>query len=198
MPSSFSDLSAPGEALPPPIGYGPRLGPVRLDFHQLATRAARRTLRGPPTSAGPSAAVSAGLPSDLGAQQISQGKSLRFRGDPVANTPAAPTGIGLRCHEPAHPASGRLTALHLRSRPPRTYGFLQTRPHGSPPTPNHSADRPPVNSGPCPCLIDVGFPLSGPQDRTSTSDLKRHAWHTRPVLTDSILTATGPLRSWAG
>jgi len=36
----------------------------------------------------------------------------------------------------------------------------------------------PVNSGPRPCLVDVGFPLSGPQDRTSTSDLKRHAWHT--------------------
>ena len=29
----------------------------------------------------------------------------------------------------------------------------------------------PVNSGPRPCLIDVGFPLSGPQSRTSTSDL---------------------------
>jgi len=36
----------------------------------------------------------------------------------------------------------------------------------------------PVNSGPRPCLIDVGFPQSGPRDRTSTSDLKRHAWHT--------------------
>jgi hypothetical protein len=35
-----------------------------------------------------------------------------------------------------------------------------------------------VNSGPRPCLIDVGFPLSGSQDRTSTSDLKRHAQHT--------------------
>jgi hypothetical protein len=35
-----------------------------------------------------------------------------------------------------------------------------------------------VNSGPRPCLVDVGFPLSGPRDRTSTSDLKRHAQHT--------------------
>jgi len=68
---------------------------------------------------------------------------MRFRGDPVANTPPAPTGIGHRCHEPAHPAQGRLTALHSRSRPPRTYGFLQTRPHGSPPTPTNSASRPP-------------------------------------------------------
>ena len=29
----------------PAFGYGPRLGPVRLDFHQLATQPARRTLR---------------------------------------------------------------------------------------------------------------------------------------------------------
>ncbi len=35
-----------------------------------------------------------------------------------------------------------------------------------------------MNSGPRPCLINVGFPLSGSQDRTSTSDLKRHAQHT--------------------
>ncbi|MCA1680935.1 MAG: hypothetical protein LC777_19345, partial [Actinobacteria bacterium] len=27
----------------PAFGYGPRLGPVRLDFHQQETRAARRT-----------------------------------------------------------------------------------------------------------------------------------------------------------
>jgi len=32
----------------PAFGYGPRLGPVRLDFHQLALCAARRTLRGGP------------------------------------------------------------------------------------------------------------------------------------------------------
>ena len=39
------DSPAPGEALPPPIGYGPRLGSVRLDFHQQATRPARRAVR---------------------------------------------------------------------------------------------------------------------------------------------------------
>ena len=33
----------------PAFGYGPRLGSVRLDFHQLATRPARRALRPPPT-----------------------------------------------------------------------------------------------------------------------------------------------------
>ena len=34
----------------PAFGYGPRLGSVRLDFHQLATRPARRALRDHPTS----------------------------------------------------------------------------------------------------------------------------------------------------
>ncbi len=36
----------------------------------------------------------------------------------------------------------------------------------------------PVNSGPRPCLINVGFPLSGLQDRTHTSDLNVRARHT--------------------
>ena len=39
----------------------------------------------------------------------------------------------------------------------------------------------PVNSGPRPCLFSVGFPLSGLQDRTSTSDLNVRTWHTRLV-----------------
>ena len=37
----------------PAFGYGPRLGSVRLDFHQLATRPARRALRPAPTAARP-------------------------------------------------------------------------------------------------------------------------------------------------
>ena len=37
----------------------------------------------------------------------------------------------------------------------------------------------PVNSGPRPCLIDVGFPLSGPRDRTFTSDLNIRTQHTK-------------------
>ena len=36
----------------------------------------------------------------------------------------------------------------------------------------------PVNSGPRPCLFSVGFPLSGLQDRTSTSDLNIRTQHT--------------------
>ena len=67
-----------------------------------------------------------------GTQQISRDKTQRFRRDHVANTPSGPTGTGHRCREPAHPPKARLTALHSRSQPQRTYGFLQTRPHGSP------------------------------------------------------------------
>ena len=37
----------------------------------------------------------------------------------------------------------------------------------------------PVNSGPRPCLFSVGFPLSGLQVRTYTSDLNIRAQHTR-------------------
>jgi hypothetical protein len=37
----------------------------------------------------------------------------------------------------------------------------------------------PVNSEPRPCLFDVGFPLSGLQDRTHTSDLNIRTQHTR-------------------
>ncbi len=36
----------------PAFGYGPRLGSVRLDFHPLGPRAARRALRPPPTRPG--------------------------------------------------------------------------------------------------------------------------------------------------
>jgi hypothetical protein len=40
-----SPLSSAQRGITPAFGYGPRLGPVRLDFHQLALCAARRTLR---------------------------------------------------------------------------------------------------------------------------------------------------------
>ena len=66
-----------------------------------------------------------------GTQQISRDKTQRFRCDHVANTPSGPTGIARRRREPAHPPKERLTALHFRSQPHRTYDFLQTRPHGS-------------------------------------------------------------------
>ena len=48
--------------------------------------------------------------------------------------------------------------------------------------PNEPPASRPVNSGPRPCLFDVGFPLSGLQDRIHTSDLNVRARHTRLAL----------------
>jgi len=47
--------------------------------------------------------------------------------------------------------------------------------------PNQQPAGRPANSGPRPCLFDVGFPLSGLQDRTYTSDLNVRARHTAAV-----------------
>ena len=44
----------------------------------------------------------------------------------------------------------------------------------------------PVNSGPRPCLFNVGFPLSGLQDRIHTSDLNVRARHTSARSTISL------------
>jgi hypothetical protein len=63
--------------------------------------------------------------------------------------------------------------------------LTEARQHNQPP-----ADRP-VNSGPRPCLLDVGFPLSGPQVRTSTSDLIRHARHTQLAYGSPVFAAGG-------
>src|SRR6266508_1783069 len=41
--------ATPDEELPPPLATDPAWRTVRLDFHQLGTCAARRTLRPPPT-----------------------------------------------------------------------------------------------------------------------------------------------------
>ena len=57
---------------------------------------------------------------------------LRFRCDHVANTRSV-TASRNRASPPlaGSPTKQRLTALHSRSPPQRTYGLLQTRPHGS-------------------------------------------------------------------
>ena len=140
----------------------------------------RPVLRDPPTSAGPSASVlsSSGPPaSTTGTQQISRGKSLRFRGDHVANTPPAPTGTGHRCRRPAHPPKDAFTALHSRSPPPRIYGFFQTRPHGSPPT-KPAASEPPgeLRAAPLPhrCWVP---PVRAPEQDSHLRS-QRHAQHT--------------------
>jgi ferric uptake regulator family protein len=73
------------------------------------------------------------------------------------------------------PCPGSLTEAPQRS----------TKPHW---------DRP-VNSEPRPCLFSVGFPLSGPQVRTSTSDLIRHALRTSTSPYGLATKATGLPRS---
>jgi hypothetical protein len=81
----FPRPPAPSEALPPPIGYGPRSGSVRLDFHQQATRPARRALRdGPPLCPASLRSPSRCLPLGVLASATSRGPALR-------HWPAAPS-----------------------------------------------------------------------------------------------------------
>ena len=56
----------------------------------------------------------------------------------------------------------------------------------------------PVNSGPRPCLFDVGFPLSGLQDRTHTSDLNVRARHTSARLRLAAQNAGAITLDWPG
>jgi hypothetical protein len=105
--------------------------------------------------------------------------------------PPAPTGTGHRHRRPARPpkdALRRFTLVRHHRAPTASFrpALTEARQRNQPP-----ADRP-VHSGPRPCLIDVGFPLSGPQDRTSTSDLKRHARHTAPLRSPTARCASRP------
>ena len=154
-------------------------------------------LRGPPTSAGPSTFVLSfsGLPANLaGTQQISRGKTLRFRCDHVATTPPGPIGTGHRCRRPAHPPKGRLTALHSRSQPQRIYGFLQTRPHVSPPA-QPAASRPPgqFRAAPLPlrCWIP---PVRAPGQDFHLRSQRPCPAHLRSALSGHSLTARGRAR----
>ena len=107
---------------------------------------------------------------------------LRFRRDRVATTPSASTGIGHRRCGPARPprnALRRFTLVRHHDTPMASFRPALTE------TPQRITkphwDRP-VNSGPRPCLFSVGFPLSGLQVRTYTSDLNIRAQHTRSGL----------------
>ena len=123
-------------------------------------------LRGPPTSAGPSAVVlsSSGQPAPrAGTQQISWGKTLRFRRDHVANTPPGTRQEqGIAATGQLTPPRARLTALHSRSPPRRTYGFFQTRPRGSPPPLNTADNEPPGELRAAPLPSVLGSPCQGP------------------------------------
>jgi hypothetical protein len=94
----------------------------------------------------------------------------------------------------AHPKNAlrRFTLVrdHNASTASSRPALTEARPRNQP-----RADRP-VNSGPRPCLIDVGFPLSGPQDRTFTSDL--NAMPGTPATPSGLRSAAGSTTTSAG
>jgi hypothetical protein len=122
---------------------------------------------------------------------------LRFRRDDVATTSSASTGTGHRRRGPVRPPRNALR----RFTPVRHHdtSMASFRPALTEAPAAHdqaalgtarSIPGPRARSipGPRPCLFDVGFPLSGLQDRTHTSDLC-------PAHPLSCLTALPPSRS---
>ena len=91
--------------------------------------------------------------------------------------PPAPTGTGHRCHGPARPPETALRR-HSRSRPQRTYGFLQTRPHGSPPA-TPAANVPPGRFRAAPLPHQRWIPPVRAPGQDSHLRSQRHARHTR-------------------
>lgn len=73
---------------------------------------------------------------------------------------------------------GRLTALHSRSPPPRTYGFFQTRPHGSPPA-QPAASKPPGELRAAPLPHQCWVPPVRAPGQDSHLRSQQHARHTR-------------------
>ena len=116
-----------------------------------------------------------------GAQQISQGKTLRFRRDRVATTPSATTGTGPSPLRDSSPNRGPPYGASL-SFATTTHLWLSSRPAltEAPAAPVQAALGT-ARSIPGRALASSmsGSPWSGSRDRTSTSDLIRHAWHTR-------------------
>ena len=99
LPSS----SCARRGITPAFGYGPRLGSVRLDFHQLATRAARRALR-PLLTSPRRAAASRPPPSHPGTPaKTSPDKSSNRRRTPAASTQRPLDDHGLRRPLPTRP-----------------------------------------------------------------------------------------------
>ena len=104
------------------------------------------------------------------------------------------TGTGHRRCEPARPprnALRRFTFVRHHDTSMASFRPALTEARWRIPPP---ASRP-VNSGPRPCLFDDGFPLSGLQVRTYTSDLNVRAQHTRsgpPSGRASTTTAASP------
>jgi hypothetical protein len=170
---SCTAVSPTGTAFPCPPG----LDPARSTGITPALRyyAILRLLLGHQ----PSSSSFSGLPahSRAGTQQTSLGETLRFRRDDVAITPSARQVSGIaarsRLTQPRNALRRFTLVRHHHApmasfRPALTETPQRNQPHWSRP----------INSGPRPCLLDVGFPLSGLQDRTHTSDLNVRARHT--------------------
>jgi hypothetical protein len=108
----------------------------------------------------------------------------RFRRDRVATTPPARQVSGIAAErqltQPRN-ALRRFTLVRHHGAPMASFRPALTGASRRPRYPRPSSGRP-VNSGPRPCLFDVGFPLSGLQDRTHTSDLYIRARHTLLAL----------------
>jgi hypothetical protein len=121
---SQQDTPAHGHRTPPPndaqrgvtpaFGYGPRLGPVRLDFHQLVLCAARRTLRdGPP-------AGSATVLDPSRIRRLEHSLSSRPTNTGTMSSPAFP-------RSPREPQTGFTPPL-CRTPPGQYMGTRQTHP----------------------------------------------------------------------
>jgi hypothetical protein len=103
-----SPLNSAQRGITPAFGYGPRLGPVRLDFHQQALCAARRTLRPPPTPTQP--ATHFPRSSVIGRHApATPFRRLPGRGGP----PQFPPSLSIRSapHTPGSPSRLRFQAL---------------------------------------------------------------------------------------
>ena len=121
-----------------------------------------------------------------GTQQISWGETLRFRRDRVATTPSASTGTGHRRCGSARPPRNALRRFTLVRHHDASMASFRPALTETPQRMTKPHWGRPVNSGPRPCLFDVGFPLSGLQVRTYTSDLNVRAQHTRFGLRPSL------------
>ncbi len=138
-------------------------------------------------------------PNPAGTQQISWGETLRLCRDRVATTPSVSTGIGHRRCVAARPprnALQRFTFVRHHDTP-----MASSRPALTE-TPQRTTSRTGAARsipGPRPCLFSVGFPLSGLQDRTSTSDLNIRTQHTRLAATPlgSAPTVAHPRAAWS-
>jgi hypothetical protein len=116
-------------------------------------------------------------PTEPRTQQTSWVDTLRLRRDRVATTPPGPTGIGHRRCGPARPPRGTPYGASLSFATAAHLWPLSAPPSRKPPT--HTAVRvPPGRFRAASLPLNVGFPLSGLQDRTYTSDLNVRAQHT--------------------